>query len=248
MADKRMRNTSRAGGKVPARCSNTRASSETPLDNSQEPARRQAEESTLSQTHAGRVLVVSSEDLDRLGRFQGFSPEAERYLSVLFERAEFRPRAEVEEDPGYKQIIPYVVFRSAGSVFCYTRGRSQGEARLHRLRSLGVGGHVDEADADCRATLEAYEIALRREIDEEVRLGSTGQITRVGLINDDATPVGQVHLGVVHLFDLERPEVSPREEGLAEPGFVPIAELPELRDRFETWSQICIDALLVPSL
>ena len=52
--------------------------------------------------------------------------------------------------------------RSGDAVFCYTRGASQGEARLHRQRSLGVGGHVEEADADGRATLDAYELALRR--------------------------------------------------------------------------------------
>jgi predicted NUDIX family phosphoesterase len=193
-----------------------------------------------------RVLVVPAAALDRLGRFQGFSAEADRYLRGLLVPglAQFRPRAEVEDDPGYKQIIPYVVFRCGAAVFCYTRGRSQGEARLHRRRSLGVGGHVDEADAEGRGTLEAYELALRRELAEEVRVGSPGSLRRVGLINDDATAVGAVHLGVVHLFELEWPEVEPREEGLAEPGFVPLAELRGQRDRFESWSQVCLDAFL----
>src|SRR5207302_9579435 len=130
-------------------------------------------------------------------------------------RAEFRPRSEMESDPSFKQVIPYVVFRCGDSVFCYTRGSSQGETRLHRLRSLGVGGHVDEADADGRATLDAYEAALRRELDEEVEIGCDGAIRRVGLINDDSNPVGQVHLGVVHRYDLQRPAVVPREDGLA---------------------------------
>ena len=96
-----------------------------------------------------RVLVVPSAELDRLGRFQGFSAEADRYITALLlpELMQYRPRSEVEDDPGYKQIIPYVVFRCADAVFCYTRGKSQGEARLHRLRSLGVGGHVSEEDA-----------------------------------------------------------------------------------------------------
>jgi predicted NUDIX family phosphoesterase len=69
---------------------------------------------------------------------------------------------------------------------------------------------------------------------------------RVGLINDDATPVGQVHLGVVHLYELDRPNVAPKEDSIAEPGFVPVARLRDEWDRFETWSQICIDALLDP--
>jgi predicted NUDIX family phosphoesterase len=191
-----------------------------------------------------RVLVVPSVELDRLGRFQGFSADAERYLSHLLvpRFMEYRPRSEVEEDPSFKQIIPYVVFRCGDLVFCYTRGKSQGEARLHRLRSLGVGGHVSEEDALGGKTLEAYESALRRELNEEVRVGSPGRIGRVGLINDDATPVGQVHLGVVHLFELERPEVDAREDGLSEAGFLSVETIRLLRSEFESWSQIIIDS------
>jgi predicted NUDIX family phosphoesterase len=199
-----------------------------------------------------RVLVVPARELDRLGRFQGFSDDADRYIDALLAPGlgDFRPRREVEDDPGYKQIIPYVVFRAGDAVFCYTRGTQQGEGRLHRLRSIGVGGHVDEADADGRATPDAYEMALRRELDEEVAVAAPGRLRRVGLINDDSTPVGRVHLGVVHLFELERPEVTPREAGLAEAGFAPLAELRRLRGQFETWSQICLDSFLAdaPSL
>src|SRR4029077_19116269 len=131
-----------------------------------------------------RVLVVPSRELDRLGRFQGFSYEADRYITALLipELMQYRPRSEVEDDPGFKQIIPYVIFQAGDAVFCYTRGKSQGEARLHRLRSLGVGGHVAEADADARATRDAYEMALRRELDEEVDIQSDGLVRCVGLI------------------------------------------------------------------
>jgi predicted NUDIX family phosphoesterase len=192
-----------------------------------------------------RVLVVPSAELDRLGRFQGFSGEADRYLSALLvpSLASFRTRRDVEDDPGFKQIIPYVVFRSGSLVFTYRRGQTQGEARLHRLRSLGVGGHVAEADADGQSTLEAYELALRRELDEEVEVGGEGQIARVGLINDDSNPVGRVHLGVVHIYELDRPAVSSREDGLADPEFLDTDALRIHLGEFETWSQICIDAL-----
>lgn len=193
-----------------------------------------------------RVLVVPGSEFDRLGRFQGFAADVDRYLQALLApgTAEFRPRSEVEDDPSLKQIIPYVIFRSGDLVFCYTRGKSGGESRLKRLRSLGVGGHVDEADADGRATLDAYELALRRELEEEVAIESPGTIRPVGLINDDGNPVGQVHLGVVHLYELERPAVASREDALADAGFQTIAEIVEARDRFETWSQICMDAIL----
>jgi predicted NUDIX family phosphoesterase len=196
-----------------------------------------------------RVLVVPSAELDRLGRFQGFSSEADRYISALLvpELMQYRPRSLVEDDPGYKQIIPYVVFRCNESVFCYTRGKSQGEARLHQLRSLGVGGHVSEQDAQGGKNLEAYEAAMKRELAEEVAVTSAGQIRRVGLINDDSTPVGRVHLGVVHLFELEQPSVTPREEGLADAGFVSLSNVLSIQREFETWSQICIDSVLQTS-
>jgi predicted NUDIX family phosphoesterase len=200
----------------------------------------------VSHPSSERVLVVPGALLDRLGRFQGFHGDAERYLSALLapELMEYRPRFEVEDDPRVKQIIPYVVIQCRDAVWCYTRGKSQGEARLHRRRSLGVGGHVAESDAGGRRSFEAYELAMRRELDEEVEVSSPGRMRLVGLINDDSTPVGSVHLGVVHLLELDSPAVRPREEGLAEPEFVSIANLNESWDEFETWSQICIDAFL----
>lgn len=195
---------------------------------------------------AERVLIVPSAEFDRLGRFQGFRAEADRYLSALLAPglATFRPRSEVEDDPSWKQIIPYVVFRCEGSVFCYTRGGGGGEARLRRRRSLGVGGHVAEADADGRGTLDAYEMALLRELDEEVVVASPGTLRRVGLINDDSSPVGRVHLGVVHVYELDRPEVTPREADLIDAAFLPVGALRDDWTAFETWSRICIDGFL----
>ncbi len=194
-----------------------------------------------------RVLVVPGSEFDRLGRFQGFSSEADRYLKTLLvpELAHFAPRAEVEDDPSLKQLIPYVIFRAGDQIFCYTRGKSGGESRLRAKRSLGVGGHVDEEDADGRGTFEAYEMALSRELDEEVSVGCPGILTLVGLINDDSTPVGQVHLGVVHLYELDRPSVIPREDALADAGFLSLDEIRDQVEGFETWSQICLRAFLL---
>ncbi len=201
----------------------------------------------MTHHHEGRILVVPAAVLDRLGRFQGFCDEPGHYLSALLDPgiARFEPRAAMELDPGHKQIIPYVVFRHGSQVFCYVRGTSQGETRLHKKRSLGVGGHVDEVDADGQADMIAYQKALARELDEEVILNSHGHMSCVGLINDDSTPVGQVHLGVVHLFELDAPSMLAREEGLADGGFLELDEVRRLREEFETWSQICLDAFLL---
>jgi predicted NUDIX family phosphoesterase len=113
---------------------------------------------------------------------------------------------------------------------------------------LGVGGHVDEEDAQGRTSLEAYEEALRRELDEEVEIEGGGSMRRVGLINDDTTPVGQVHLGVVHLWSLSNERLSPREEGLVDAGFEEIEAVADSLTRFESWSQVCIESLLRPML
>ncbi len=84
---------------------------------------------------------------------------------------------------------------------------------------------------------------MRRELTEEVTIHSPYTERRVGLIYDDATDVGRVHLGVVHCFELETPSVSSNEDDLSDASFVSLAELKQHRERLEMWSQICLDAL-----
>jgi len=202
-----------------------------------------------------RVLVVPTELFHRLGYFQGFCRDVDRYLELLLSPANtsYRPRGEVEEDPGYKQLIPYVIFRhrdpagasdrAAETVFQYTRGGGQGETRLRHKRSIGIGGHISAVDACDSGGHDTYREGMRRELDEEVFVDAPYVDRCVGLINDDETPVGQVHLGVVHLFDVERPVIRPREADVTESGFVPVADLLADTDGFESWSRICLEAL-----
>ena len=196
-----------------------------------------------------QVLVVPTELFHELGHFQGFSADVDRYLGELLSprNTSYRPRSEMEADPNFKQLIPYVIFttRAAGGgllVFQYTRGKGQGEGRLHAKRSIGVGGHISSIDAGL-AEIHPYDEGMRRELEEEVAIDSEYDDRCVGLINDDETEVGSVHLGVVHLFDVVEPRVRPREDDLIEAGFRPVAGLLAELDRFETWSQICLRAL-----
>jgi predicted NUDIX family phosphoesterase len=195
------------------------------------------------------VLVVRTELFHSLGHFQGFSRDTNRYLDELLKPAHisYRPRGQMEEDPSFKQLIPYCVFRHvdpAGrvTVFAYTRGKGQGEGRLRSKRSVGIGGHISSDDHQA-GTGNVYQEGLRRELEEEVFIESAYTEQCVGLINDDETPVGQVHLGVVHLFDVEEPCVRPRESELVECGFHPVDQLLADLSGFETWSQICLKAL-----
>jgi predicted NUDIX family phosphoesterase len=84
---------------------------------------------------------------------------------------------------------------------------------------------------------------MRRELEDEVVIGSPFRERCVGLINDDETEVGQVHLGVVHLADVARPDVAPREPEIISAGFLALDRLRTLRDEMESWSRICLDAL-----
>ncbi len=85
---------------------------------------------------------------------------------------------------------------------------------------------------------------MRRELEEEIAISRAHtRSSCVGLINDDETPVGQVHLGVVHLVELEQPAVTPREADILDAGFAPVEELLADLSGFETWSQYCLRAL-----
>lgn len=199
--------------------------------------------------HVEQVLVVPTVLLHELGYFQGFSPDVNRYLPTLLDplHTSYRPRNEMESDPNYKQLIPYCVFQHVPRggeplLFQYTRGRGQGEGRLHAKRSIGVGGHIASHDGAAGAQA-AYEEGMRRELHEEIAIGCMHRQHCLGLINDDLTEVGKVHLGIVHLFDLELPRVLPREPDLADAGFVSVRELWQDVDRLESWSRLCLEAL-----
>ncbi len=197
------------------------------------------------------VLVVPTAVFHQVGHFQGFCRDASAYLEELLSprHVSYRLRAEMEEDPSFKQLIPYVIFRhvdgaGATRLFQYTRGKGQGEGRLHSKRSIGIGGHIAREDAFVDGN--PYQEGMRRELAEEVDVQTTYRQTCAGLINDDETPVGRVHLGIVHLFDVETPEVFPREKEIIESGFADVREILADLPRFETWSQICLQALFVP--
>ena len=195
------------------------------------------------------VLVVPRSLFDRVGAFQGFCGDTESYLAALLDPAHtsWRPRATVEDDPSLKQLIPYCVlsWRDAAGTphyFAYTRGGGQSEARLRAKRSVGIGGHISSIDGE-HGDDTSYDAGMRREIAEEIAIDGGWTARCVGLINDDSNAVGSVHLGIVHVLELEKPSVASRESELVDCGFATLESLLADRDRFETWSQITLDAI-----
>lgn len=194
------------------------------------------------------VLVVERALLEAQGAFQGFrGGDVEGLVEVLL-RAEnhfFMDREKAEDDPSYKQLIPYCILRCGDRVMYYTRGKAGGERRLHAKLSIGVGGHINPVDmGEGRQGAAAYYAAVQRELDEELEIGCDYEMRIVGLLNDDSSEVGQVHLGVVHVLELESEDVATREDALADLMWARVSDLKGgLYDRLETWSQLCADWL-----
>ena len=192
-----------------------------------------------------RVLVIPAAVIERLGSFEGFCGDVERYLPSLLspDNQTFLPRSQCETDPSYKQLIPYLLLesdRAETRIFRYTRGLGQTESRLHARQSLGVGGHiaVDDCDGD-----DPYRTGMRRELDEEMIVPRVLSDEIVGLIYDGSNDVGRVHLGVVHRLKVNELQVRPREADVTEAGFVTLEQLEAGYERLETWSQLCATAI-----
>lgn len=199
----------------------------------------------MSKYAGEEVLVVKRGLLESMGMFDGFRTEGvDDAVAALLDAANhfFMDRAAAEDDPSHKQLIPYCIFKCGDRVLHYTRGKSGGEDRLHAKISVGVGGHINPVDmGEGRQGAAAYYSAVQREIDEELEIACDYEMRIVGLLNDDSNPVGQVHLGVVHLVELESEEVSSREDALANLSWATVEELNgELSERLETWSAFCV--------
>ena len=202
----------------------------------------------MSKYAGEEVLVVTRSLLEELATFQGMRVEGvDDMVSVLLTENNnfFMDRGAAEEDPSHKQLIPYCIFKCGDRVLHYTRGKAGGENRLHAKISVGVGGHINPVDmGEGRQGAAAYYAAVQREIDEELDIKGDYEMRIVGLLNDDSNPVGQVHLGVVHVVELENEEVSSREDALTDLSWATIAELNgDLFERLETWSQLCVEHL-----
>lgn len=190
--------------------------------------------------NAEQVLVVKTAEL-RLSAKQYIEGEDIRSFLSKEGRYSFIDRAEAENNPAYKQLIPYATLTKAGFILVLERTSAQSETRLHGKLSLGVGGHINPNDegASLDATIAR---ALNRELNEELWLETPVQPRLLGLINDDSNSVGSVHLGLHYLVTVaERPLV--RETDKMNANWLEPSQIEALRPRLETWSQILLPKL-----
>ena len=186
-----------------------------------------------------KVLVVKTEKLAKFisGRTGLLTEDREAMLDIIINEHEFIDRPAAEEDPSYKQIIPYVVLTRKGLVFATRRLNKGGESRLHGKVSIGIGGHINPVDeTDRRSVLMK---GLERELDEEVYIQRRGELVPQGFINDDGNGVGAVHLGLCFSMEVEG-EVSVKETEKLSGAWMGLQELRGEFDNMETWSQIAL--------
>ena len=192
------------------------------------------------------VLVIKRELFDEIGTFQGISTEIDKYLPVFLNPSNnfFIHRELAEDDPTHKQIIPYAIFKHGDKFLRYLRGKKSGEQRLASKSSIGIGGHINQDDFNSSSLeKDTYLTGIEREINEELIINCDYNNLPIALINDDSNDVGQVHLGVVHLFDLESDQVEAGEANIENLEFLSSDDLLKEKDNLESWSQICVDHL-----
>jgi len=166
------------------------------------------------------------------------SSNLDKALEFILGNHSFRSRAIIEEDPSFKQIIPYVVIQHQDQFLLARRTNRQTESRLHGKYSLGIGGHINDLEKP-EAAEDVIQAGLERELNEEVELlGTRVSLRLAGIISDDSTPVGTVHLGLVFILQTDSPRFSIRETELMTAEWASIESLRQKFDLMESWSQI----------
>ena len=183
------------------------------------------------------VFVVPRTSVMPDGGWYGLkSADLDSFLSTVERHGRFEPRPAMEADPDFKQIIPYLVLRDGDAYFLMRRTRAGGDVRLHDRWSIGVGGHLNPGD-------ENLDGGLRREWSEELVADFVPDFRFIGLLNDDTTPVGEVHVGAVFVADAAGRPVSIRETEKLTGSFATPAEVAAVAPDLETWSRLVFDAL-----
>jgi predicted NUDIX family phosphoesterase len=182
-------------------------------------------------------VVPRSAVLDDAGWYGLRTDDLDVFVAALERDGRYEPRAEIESDISFKQVIPYLVLRDAERFFLMQRTTAGGDSRLHGRYSIGVGGHLNPGDGGVLG-------GLRREWSEELVADFVPGFRLVGLLNDDTTEVGAVHLGAVYVADAAGRPVDIRETDKLTGSFVAAVDVAAVADRLETWSRLVFEFLV----
>ncbi|MBI2675970.1 MAG: hypothetical protein HYX24_05905 [Candidatus Aenigmarchaeota archaeon] len=184
------------------------------------------------------ILVIPREKLFGLKNenyFNGFVPlEKTDFQQIIQSNSLFKPRPEMETDPSFKQIIPYIIFRHGNRLFTYRRLNKGNEKRLHGNHSIGIGGHINPIDTKGNIIMDS----MKREFEEEMEYNGDYDARVLGYINDDSNDVGKVHFGIVFLVEGKDGNITVKEKEKLEGQLLPKGEIAKLEKTMETWSRL----------
>lgn len=187
-----------------------------------------------------RVMVVAREDIFRGGTWHGIkADDVARLVRIINTKHKFMARGDVEDDPRWQQIIPYMFFENAGKYFLMQRNAGHTDKRLASNFSLGVGGHINKKDIKTGSIVSW----AKREFEEEVDYKGRYKAEFLGLLNDDTNDVGRVHLGLIIKMAGKSNGITVRDEHQSGK-MVAVDELSRNYKKMETWSQIVYDYLM----
>jgi predicted NUDIX family phosphoesterase len=191
------------------------------------------------------VFSIPTDELWKLLAYKktGFIKGSSDILNRIVQKGLFRKRSELEEDPSFKQVIPYAVISNKESFYLFKRTSGQREKRLHNKLHLGVGGHMNPGRSN--EPNEQYLInELKRELFEEVRLLNDCLIENIefiGFINDDSISVSRVHIGLLYDIHLSNKDVVVNETDKMTADWIDKTDLVEYYEEMETWTKIAFD-------
>jgi len=195
------------------------------------------------------VFAIPTDKLWKLIPYKekGFIKGNSEVLLSIVKEGLFRKRSELEEDPSFKQIIPYAVISCGDSFYLFRRETGQREKRLHNRFTLGAGGHMNPGESE--EPDEKYLIdELKRELSEEVRLLNGCQIEDIefiGFVNDDTIPVGRYHTGLLYHIRVSNKEVYINETDKLTAKWIEKSNMAEYYEGMETWSRIVFDYYII---
>jgi predicted NUDIX family phosphoesterase len=184
-----------------------------------------------------QVLVVARDRLPDAAGWYGLRTEGlGACLELIAREGRYEPRAAMEHDPSFKQVIPYIVLRDGDRYFLMRRTQAGADQRLHDRWSIGVGGHLNPDDGDLHS-------GLLREWHEELEAAFEPAFEPLALLNDDTTDVGSVHLGVVFAADARGRRVDVRERDKLEGAFATPQDVAAVAHDLETWSRLIFETM-----
>ena len=190
-----------------------------------------------------QILVVKSGILFENGKWQGLKTDnLDYYIDLIKKNCEFKRRGDMENDPSWQQIIPYIIFNYKNQYFLYHYLKQAGEQRLKNDYIIGVGGHINKDDV--KQGEDILDAGRNREWDEEVEYKGKLNKKLVGILNDDRRPVEAVHLGLVYLFEGESPDILVKETDKMIGEMFDLKELGEKVVGTEGWAPVIYDEYL----